>query len=154
MSSLLKPNLKEAVILLTCIGIDQLSKGTIRHFGLTYTGSFLSIGVYPNTNGAFSLPISPTLAILFSFLAITLLVLAYIFVKSQLTIWGIIFITAGGISNLIDRFYFGAVIDVAHIANASFNGGDILIISGGIIILITLFIRHAPIAAKHDKLSV
>jgi signal peptidase II len=56
--------------------------------------------------------------------------------QSFLTQLSYILILAGGISNIIDRFYYGCVIDYIPFLNiSSFNFADVLISVGALIIL-------------------
>ena len=52
---------------------------------------------------------------------------------------GFLIIFAGGISNLWDRFYHGAVIDIIHGHSASWNLADIMILVGAVLIMLDMW---------------
>lgn len=110
---------------LLLIGLDQLSKAAILGFGFP--------AVY-NKGIAFSLlnGISPV------FIALILIILAWSYRRS---FW-FGFIIAGGVSNLIDRFRFGYVVDFINFGFLPvFNLADIFITIGVLGVLYEQFAK-------------
>lgn len=105
----------------------------------------LSFNLYKNTGIAFSLKIPEIL--LYVFVVLILLILAFWLIKSyrQNNIFLIFVLTIiffGALSNLIDRLFYGYVIDFIDIPFFTvFNLADVMIVGGaGIWLIVQLFI--------------
>ena len=88
---------------------------------------------FANHGIAFSLPIPNAFLIIvtpFILLGILLLLPKQ---KRLLPAFGLILVTAGAISNFIDRLLYGVTIDYLHIATSVFNLGDVVIVVGAIL---------------------
>lgn len=126
---------------------DQLVKGFLRVTdpSVALIPGFFQIRVTTNTGAAFGLLSDfPVLVVLISLVVIA--VLGYIFVKeggSPLLDTSLALIIGGAVSNLIDRFVFGAVLDfIAFSFWPSFNIADACICVGaGLLILDTFWKR-------------
>jgi signal peptidase II len=150
-----------AVILLSNIGCDQVSKYIVRQridehekislvrdhvtlMKIENTGAFLSLGS--------TLP-SPIRFILLSLIPVFVLLsaLSFLFTKRNLSIYtivGIGFVVGGGIGNLFDRIVHGSVTDFIHIdfglfQTGIFNLADVSIMTGIFIILAEMIMRRS-----------
>lgn len=123
--------------------IDQLTKYSVRHWG----------GFYICNEGiAFNLVLSP-LVFWFFWISIITLIFLQIFniqfsIFNQLSIskfsiskLALYLILSGAVSNIIDRLYFGCVIDFINIPfwPAIFNLADVFIVIGAMILLVKIF---------------
>ncbi len=112
---------------------------------ITIIKKWFYFDLYKNENIAFSLPLPKVILIPIIIIIISLLVY-YLFTqikkKFSITEISLIFIIIGAISNLIDRFQYGYVVDYINIWFwPVFNIADIMI-SGGTIILITILFKN------------
>ena len=143
-----------AVVLIACIGCDQSTKYTAKHYlegrGVySFIGDTFRLGYSENT-GAFlglgaSLPERVRTFIFSGLVAIFLLMfLIYVIRSSDVSKTGIIasaLIIAGGLSNLIDRLVNnGAVIDFMNLGIGSlrtgiFNVADMAIMLGAFLLI-------------------
>lgn len=131
------------IIVILLIVIDQLSKILVVNFVKEPIGNeFIGLEIVKNTGMAFGFYDGNVKNIL-----LTIFVLAIIlnFVKNQIeridnkTMISISLVLAGGISNLIDRFIRGGIIDFIKIYKFPiFNIADILIVLGWILLVIFL----------------
>ena len=110
------------------IAIDQLSKYLIRHFG----GFYIC-----NPDISWSFHISSYIFWILWVLIIVALLLLLLRKELFYISYCIIFIISGAISNVIDRLYFGCVIDfiVFHFWPI-FNLADIFIVTGTLLLLV------------------
>ena len=117
--------LKIFLVILSIVGLDQLSKYWI-HNNLDYLSyidilPFLKIVHFQNKGAAFSFLHDADGWQRYFLIAISMLAIIALpfFIKqnkkSPLIFWALIFIMAGAIGNLIDRIYFGYVIDFIYI---------------------------------------
>lgn len=136
------------IIALVLIIIDQVSKVLV--------SNLLSDGRTIGNDNSISLVITNNTGMAFGFnqgnisnVIITIFVLCIIFsfIKNQIeqidkkTIVAVSFVMAGGISNLIDRFVRGSVLDFIKIFKFPvFNLADVFIVSGWILIILFLVI--------------
>lgn len=146
------------LLVLANAGCDQLSKNAARanleyyetidvvgkHIILTKienTGAFLSTGDSLNTNVKFIfLSLLPLLALAYG--------IYYLLTNTslhQLLVLGICFVIGGGLGNLFDRLWYGAVTDFLHIdffifKTGIFNLADVSIMAGVIMIMINLYL--------------
>lgn len=58
-------------------------------------------------------------------------------------LWGLTLIFAGGVSNLIDQFFVGGIIDMGKIYNLTFNVADVIVLAGIWIIINDLLKKKA-----------
>ena len=146
------------VVLLTCVGCDQVTKYTAKHYlegqGMhSYLGDMFRLG-YAENNGAFlslgsNLPDTVRTLIFTVFAGVFLVVFAvYLMRNRTITRLAMIagsLIVAGGVGNLIDRVLNdGAVIDFLNVGIGSvrtgiFNVADMSIMAG---IFMFLFATH------------
>ena len=106
-------------------------------------GDFLKLKLATNSGIAFGLPIDQRL---FLFLYVLIfLILAYWLVKEYrkknlIMISALTLVILGALSNLLDRFFFGAVIDYLDLKYYSvFNLADVMITFGVIMIIVSGF---------------
>ncbi len=104
-------------------------------------GDFLKLKLATNSGIAFGLGLNYYL-IVSLYLIIVPVLLAMLLKqykqKNDLNILGLTFIITGSISNLIDRLFFGAVIDYIDLKYYTvFNLADVMIVSGVLIIIWT-----------------
>ncbi len=120
--------LKQSLTVSALVIIDQLSKYIIRSSGGFYIcNSGISFGIH----------LSLGIFYLLWIIIITAIVLLIFKSRSKLTIFSLLLILSGAFSNIIDRLFFGCVIDFIDIKVwPIFNIADILI-SAGAILLIT-----------------
>jgi len=149
---LLKKNiLNIAVILLIAIffAIDRYLKFLASTYyegkSQSLLGDFLSFSFVKNYYIAFSIPLPENLIIIFSLLALVgvVLIMAVTIRKKQqldlLAIW-LFLIFMGAISNLIDRFSLGYVIDYLNFAKLLvLNVADIMISLGTLMTVISFY---------------
>jgi len=93
---------------------------------------------YLNRGAAFSLPVSNLVVALFTAPMICLVAyLSYRNYKKNIlpALLGWSLVLAGAISNLVDRIFYGHVIDYFLVATGIINIGDVLIVGGLIIFL-------------------
>lgn len=114
--------------LITLFVLDRLSKIFIIKYKPSYGDGFIDLHI--NQNIAFSIPMSEI--ILYPLLAIIFIVLIYVWLKSfkkqQYLIWPLGFLIIGAVSNILDRFYYGGVVDFINIKFFTvFNLSDIYI---------------------------
>lgn len=107
--------------------------------GQQIIGDLLLFNFVPNYNIAFSLPFSGLwLNILISLIIIILL--AYLFKTKGLEKSALYLIIFGAISNIIDRWYYGYVIDYLDLKWFTiFNLADTLICCGTIVLIFSIF---------------
>ncbi len=122
--------------------IDRIIKYMIVHYVPSYTiTSFLSIDLTFNRGISFGLFDSENYYTHFALIGLISLVLGWLVVHTfqrflqQKTIIGEVFIFAGALSNLLDRFVYVGVVDFimfsyGHWYFPIFNGADILIFLG------------------------
>lgn len=110
------------------VAIDQFSKYLIRHFGGFYVC---------NADISWGIPI-PEYFFWILWAIITLFLLLLLFKKTIINDrYFIIIILAGSITNIIDRFRFGCVIDFIDLKFwPVFNLADIFIVSSAIFLLV------------------
>lgn len=112
------------------IFIDQLSKHIIRFYQSVGSGFYIC-----NTGIAFGIKL-PDYLFWIIWLAIISAILIW---DSKKYSFGLIFILSGAVSNILDRAYFGCVIDFIDLKIwPVFNLADIFITTGAIILLYQL----------------
>lgn len=142
-------------IILLCILIDFSSKVFIMSLQSNFDiNSYISIYLVYNTGIAFSLfdEIGASAnRILSGFIFIILIILSFILIKSTKSskkfFYGLTLIIGGGVSNFIDRYIDGSVVDfiLIHYDNlyfpAIFNIADIFISIGTLFILLSFIYK-------------
>lgn len=108
--------------------LDQYFKQKIRHSGgffVCNSGISFDINI-PNLN----------FWLIISFFLISLILIHKISSKKEMLFFGFIFLLAGAFSNLLDRYFFGCVLDFISIFNnfPLFNLADVFIFIGCILI--------------------
>lgn len=143
----------ECIIAALLFVIDRILKYSIAHSKKTYKlFSFLHYKGIHNTGLALNFLYNNKFV--FYLVIITFLLFLAWFVSmlySQRQFAGVYLVFFGGLSNLIDRFWYGAVIDYIEINGSSiplpiFNIADILIVVGITMIICSL--------VKHDKRKI
>lgn len=116
----------EIFVLMFLVGVDQYAKYWFQMRDL----------VVMNPGGVFGL--WPSVLWLFLWFVWGVLVWEWKQMKRGIVRWGLGFIIAGGLSNLLDRAYFGLVRDYIYYPNFGFYGNiaDILLAIGGILLVI------------------
>lgn len=124
-----------AVIFFTFI-LDRLFKYLVLNKeGFSVIKNFLSIGYFPNWGIALSLPVSRfviyPLVILILFIVFYFLFISFN-KKDYPLIWSTALIFFGALSNLIDRFRFGHVVDYVNFTGVFpvFNLADLMVLTG------------------------
>lgn len=133
--------------------IDRILKELALQQGLLISKSIISdllrFRLLFNKNMAFSLPISGPILILIISLVILLLIYIifhrFIHLKNnKQEIYILVLILFGAISNLIDRFFYGAVVDYLDLKYFTiFNLADVMI-SVGVIIYFINYLKKDP----------
>ncbi len=126
------------VLALVLFGVDRISKLLIIKTGITFGGPVFYVEPSRNIGGAFSAPLPLWFLIVFSLIAILVLVWwAYAVYKHQqyFKLLGVGLMLIGGMSNLLDRLQ-GGVVDIFYISTGlSFNVSDVYLVIGlGIIV--------------------
>lgn len=120
--------------------------------GFYFFSNFLQIIYTPNQNVAFSLPLPQILTIVI--VIVILIFLSYLWRQSmqKSKLWELTaasLIILGALSNLIDRLFFGYVIDYINIFIwPVFNLADVMIVSGVIIYILTEFKTRPTVPAS------
>ena len=117
------PKVKFALSFLLLVGLDQLSKNFVPE-NLIVKNSGLPFAI--------KLPGFFNLAAVVILLPLFLILYFYFFRHAG---FGFVFITAGAVSNLADRIYFGYVRDFINVGIATMNLADIMIWLGIILLL-------------------
>lgn len=103
------------------------------------------LNTFLNDKFAFSLSIptyiSYTLYVIVFFLIARYLILNWLEIDKKLKI-GLLLILSGGISNLLERLWYGHVVDYIYISNGVLNIADFYIILGMIIVFISRPHKH------------
>lgn len=103
-------------------------------------GDFLKLKLTVNSGVAFGLGLDYSLIVLMYCIIIPILIFILFNQykqKKYFNIFGLTFIILGALSNLIDRIFFGAVIDYIDLKYYSvFNLADVMIVFGVIIMII------------------
>lgn len=98
---------------------------------------FLRIALHKNYGIGFSLQFPPTLTIIISLVLITVFVGWLIKSDNKKTKLALVLILTGAASNLIDRLFYGFVVDYISVFNLSFlNLSDLLIFTGLVFLII------------------
>lgn len=129
------------IIVITLIVIDQVSKILVSNFLKEPVGNeFVGLELVTNTGMAFGFNEGNIKNIL---LTIFVLLIIIRFVKNQMeridtkTMVAISLVLAGGIGNLIDRFFRGGVLDFIKLYKIPiFNLSDIFVVLGWILLVI------------------
>lgn len=133
------------IVVLSIIIIDQLSKFLITQYITEKVGTeYFGIEIVENTGMAFGFSSGNTKNIILSIFVIAIVIS---FIKNQIsaidtkTTISVAMILGGGISNLIDRFFRGGILDFIKILFIpNFNIADVCIFTGWILIVIFLII--------------
>ncbi|MEA1926041.1 MAG: signal peptidase II [Patescibacteria group bacterium] len=123
------------LLFFAAIAIDQFTKFCAVKSLLPSAGGFLDLTC--NKNIAWSIPLNG-----FFFFFVWIMAFALFFALARRSSWNVflVLVLAGSISNIIDRFHFGCVIDYISIGSfPMFNFADILITGGIIAFLLQTF---------------
>lgn len=142
----MKKQIKEKIVIIFIIIfiiIDQVSKIYLAKDMMLIEGVIKFSSVH-NTGGAFGIFNTNTITIILLNIIVLALMIRFIILKKEymgkMVYLGLIFIIAGGISNLIDRIFRGYVvdfIDLTQIINFPvFNFADIILVSGWILLIL------------------
>jgi lipoprotein signal peptidase len=122
---------------LLIIIVDQVSKLIVPLFGQFLIGN-VSLQLTINPVGAFSLAL-PALLLNIRWVALRCYLAMYASSKRRTA--ALLIMLSGGMSNLIDRLWWGAVRDVISIGNSFFNLADVAIVGGAMIAVSSLLIE-------------
>lgn len=134
-------------ILLFLILVDQGIKFLISTLDLTSKTWLGSIGVWHNSGAIFSVGLPNYVTLSLSLVAITGLLYGWYYysyvrlLKSNLVPFGLMLLIAGGLSNIVDRLYIGAVRDFIAIdmLNLYMNLADVYIIFGSMMVISSFY---------------
>lgn len=159
-------NLKIALlIIITFIVISQtvsiILMNNIKEENINLIGDKVQLTYVENTGGAFGIGQADTSSfIIVSVLVIAIMLHFLIAQKDRVdkkTVVSVSLMIAGGISNLIDRMFKGAVIDYINISNLIkfpiFNLADVVIVIGWIVLIIAVIIYWKDESRKVKKLE-
>jgi lipoprotein signal peptidase len=105
-----------------------------------------------NEQAAGSTSIPQSLILITSTIIIVLLIRWLISPRQPVRpLWVLSVIIAGGLSNLIDRIFYGATIDFLNIYTIQTNLADIYIAFGGLVVLIAIIHQSLPPHLFVDK---
>lgn len=121
------------LLLIGLITLDLLSKYLVFYNGFELGNNWLGIQLFKNYNAFFSFPLSNNWVI-----GINLIVLGFllkstpkIIVKhNERELFARLLIIAGGISNILDRFFLGYARDFIAILTGFYNLADVYILMG------------------------
>lgn len=128
-------NKKNILWLVILVLVDEIVKFSAIKFAK-------SIAVI-NSDGAFSIKFGSVSFLILSVIALVLLVVLVAYIKkSYLTHFGFTMMVAGGFANILDRLFYGGVVDFLH-SNfwPTFNLADAYITAGAIWLVIDLMRR-------------
>lgn len=114
--------------------IDQLTKNFFISQAKSIFWHGIELGFFANRGGAFSSSISNTTSALIAIVFLILLVFGINKSNSNQITLGSAIIVGGGLSNLIDRFFRGYVIDIIGFGSIEMNAADLFIMIGAAII--------------------
>lgn len=125
------------LIVIVIFLVDRISKELMKRtfFGNFEIGFGFSFSLTHNYGAALGLEIPRRFLIIFSFLALFILIFLY----RRYKYLGIGLILGGLLGNLYDRVFYGYVIDFIHIKNLFvFNLADLFITVGGVLVFFKL----------------
>jgi signal peptidase II len=134
--------------ILILIGFDQFSKTWVRENLLDnpmiLLNNFIELNYQKNTGIAFSMLDNNALFLTILNSSIVAGLILWLISKKKLS-WIFVFIIAGGIGNLIDRYTLGYVVDFINplfVNFAVFNVADVYLNIGAGLMLIRVFIKN------------
>jgi signal peptidase II len=134
--------------ILILIGFDQFSKAWVRENLLEnpmiLLNNFIELNYQKNTGIAFSMLDNNALFLTILNSSIVAGLILWLISKKKLS-WIFVFIIAGGIGNLIDRYTLGYVVDFINplfVNFAVFNVADVYLNIGAGLMLIRVFIKN------------
>lgn len=134
--------------ILILIGFDQFSKTWVRENLLEnpmiLLNNFIELNYQKNTGIAFSMLDNNALFLTILNSSIVAGLILWLISKKKLS-WIFVFIIAGGIGNLIDRYTLGYVVDFINplfVNFAVFNVADVYLNIGAGLMLIRVFIKN------------
>jgi len=145
----MKKYIKEIIVIISIIIfiiIDQVTKMFLAQDIMLIEG-VLKLSNVQNTGGAFGIFSTSIITVILLNVFVLALMIRFIILKrdyiSKLVYLSLLFIIAGGISNLIDRIFRGYVvdfIDFTQLVNFPvFNFADIVLVIGWIMLIIGVF---------------
>ncbi len=147
-------NLKYWLINIVALNLLLLDISLKKIFSVHSTGEYFILGdilklkLAVNSGIAFGLNLNYYLIISFYLIIIPFLIIVLFLEykhKNIFNIFGLTFIILGALSNLIDRLFYGAVIDYLDLKYYSvFNLADVMIVFGVLIIISKSFFKKQP----------
>lgn len=151
-------NLKYWLINIVALNLLLLDISLKKIFSAYSTGGYFILGdilklkLAVNSGITFGLDMNYYLIILFYLIIIPVLIFILFLEykqKNYFNIWGLTFIIFGALSNLVDRLFYGAVIDYIDLKYYSvFNLADVMIFLGVIVILLAGFLKNRQLDKK------
>ncbi len=118
---------------------DRFLKSWSHYVGV-HDNFLISWGYFKNTGGAFSAPVPILFLVIFGLMALVFLgaLMDYAWRNNyKYKLWGASLMFIGGVSNLIDRFFAGGVVDMLHLTTRlSFNLADVYLVAGAVLLLL------------------
>jgi len=131
-----------AVIL---FAVDRVLKRLAYNELISDQGGFFYLTLKINTQAVFSWPVANGAIQLLGWAAVAVVIAAMVKGRERwepLTRFGGQLIIVGGVSNLLDRFYYGGVIDIlAAFNNLYFNLADVYLLGGAALLIVSKRIR-------------
>ncbi len=151
--STLKIKILSLIVIAMTVGIDQVIKYVVDLYlkpigNLALIDSVLQLN-YLENDGAMMGMFSESAFLMAAFAAACLLLVCYILYTGKIgygvDFWCLVFITAGGVGNLIDRLFRGYVIDYIEVLFVDFyifNFADCLVTCGAFVIVISQIYQY------------
>lgn len=160
-----KTKIISVILIVLLVGVDQLIKCFVDIYLKPIGSTMVLPGVlqfsYYENDGAMMGMMSGKTTVMTVFAALCLLLVGFILYSGKLgyriDFWCVVFITAGGIGNLIDRVFRGFVIDYIEVLFVDFyifNFADCLVTCAAFVIIISQIYQFVRDSKKNKEETI
>ncbi len=160
-----KTKIISVILIVLLVGVDQLIKYFVDIYLKPIGSTMVLPGVlqfsYYENDGAMMGMMSGKTTVMTVFAALCLLLVGFILYSGKLgyriDFWCVVFITAGGIGNLIDRVFRGFVIDYIEVLFVDFyifNFADCLVTCAAFVIIISQIYQFVRDSKKNKEETI